>query len=245
MKLLATLICLFSSGLLFAQRNGTVYFHLAIPDYVYQHDFKVVSLTTKEVISDGHAWFSPNRNFVDSIIVEHPLGITDTFFVKLKHRRDYYSFDLKPTQALLDEKAAIELRRKENLDRIVQCPEPIDSVIKGLMNEPKENVTYEIVEVQAEYPGGVEAMKRDLANSVRFPEIALEMGINGKVYMKFVINKEGNIQCARIIKGIPDCPECDQEALIGLSCLKQFIPAMNDGVPVNSYYILPLTFRTQ
>lgn len=245
MKGLVILICLFCSNLLFAQRNGTAYFHLNISNYIYDNDFKVLSLSTKEVISSGNSWFSPKRNFMDSIIVQHPMGITDTFFVKLKHRRDYYSFGLQPTQALLDEKAGIELRRKENLNRILNCPESIDSVIKGLVKAPVGEETYAIVEQPAEYPGGMNALKIDLANCVRYPDIALDMGISGKVYLKFVINKEGFIQCARVLKGIPDCPECDQEALIGLSCLKQFIPAKNNGVPVNSFYNIPLTFSVQ
>lgn len=103
----------------------------------------------------------------------------------------------------------------------------------------------EIVEESAEFPGGRAALLEYLASNMKLPEIATELGISGKVYLRFVISDQGDISNVMIKKGIADCPECDKEALRVVKAMPKWKPARNNGKAVNSYYNLPVLIDAQ
>lgn len=100
-------------------------------------------------------------------------------------------------------------------------------------------------DLEASFNGGVKAMMQFIANEFKYPERAIEHGIQGKVYLRFTIQKDGVIRDIKVAKGIPDCPECDAEAVRIASKMPPWIPARRDGIPIDSYYTFPLTFRIQ
>ncbi len=97
----------------------------------------------------------------------------------------------------------------------------------------------------AEYPGGREAMVAFLQKNIKVPAVAEELGIKGKVYLKFVVSESGNISNVSVKKGIADCPECDAEAMRVVKKMPDWIPAKNDGKNVNAWYTLPIVFNVQ
>lgn len=99
------------------------------------------------------------------------------------------------------------------------------------------------VETQAEYPGGMEALMHYLMNNIRYPEEAYKNDIQGRVIIKFVIEKDGAVTNAEVVKGV--APELDQEALRVVSSLPKWIPAKVGGKDVASYFTLPVNFRLQ
>ena len=111
--------------------------------------------------------------------------------------------------------------------------------------EPRKNPNdiYEIVDEVAEFPGGIGAMRTFLVNNMRYPQKALDMGVEGKCYLKFVVNAEGKISDVYVIRGVPDCVECDTEGIRVVSMMPSWKPARVDGKPVNSYFTLPITFK--
>lgn len=106
----------------------------------------------------------------------------------------------------------------------------------------KEPPVYLIVEQQAEFIGGMRAFKEYLAGSMRLPEIAKELEISGKVYVKFVVTSTGEISKVQLVKGIEDCRECDDEAIRLVKAMPRWKPAMNDGKTVDSWFTLPISF---
>ncbi len=102
---------------------------------------------------------------------------------------------------------------------------------------------YEVVEVQAEFPGGMSEFRQFLANNIKYPDTQLEMGISGKCHARFVVHADGRISDPKIIMGIVDCPECDAEVLRVINIMPVWTPAMINGKPVASYYYLPVTFH--
>ena len=101
-----------------------------------------------------------------------------------------------------------------------------------------------VVEEMPEAPGGLNSFSKYISQSLIYPVKARERGSQGKVFLKFVVEMDGSIGDVVIIKGIPGCPECDQEAQ---RVLKQYpykwIPGKNNGRPARVYYNLPIVFK--
>jgi len=93
---------------------------------------------------------------------------------------------------------------------------------------------------QAEYPGGLAQLSRDIGSKIKYPKSAREAGIEGTVYVQFIINKTGEMEDVEVIRGIG--AECDAEAIRVVSQLKTWKPAIERGKVVKSRYQLPLRF---
>jgi protein TonB len=100
-----------------------------------------------------------------------------------------------------------------------------------------------VVEEMPEFPGGVTALRKYLAESVKYPVIAQENGIQGKVYVNFVVNKDGSVSNAKIARGVD--PSLDQEALRVVSTLPKWKPGKQRGQPVRVSYTVPINFQLQ
>lgn len=92
----------------------------------------------------------------------------------------------------------------------------------------------------AEYPGGFEAMAAYIAKSVVYPEKAKAEGVEGKVFVQFVVDTDGSIADATLMRGIGG--ECDEEALRVVKAMPQWKPATFKGEPVRSKYVMPIYY---
>lgn len=102
---------------------------------------------------------------------------------------------------------------------------------------------YEIVDVPAEYPGGKTAMTDYLSKNLSYPAIAKEKGVQGKCYLKFIVSRSGRVSNVNLMKGVPDCPECDKEALRVVKAMPNWVPGKISGKEVNSVVYLPVQFK--
>lgn len=100
---------------------------------------------------------------------------------------------------------------------------------------------YVAVEQQAEFPGGQAALMKWIANNLRYPESAKQNDIQGRVIVKFVIERDGSIGKAEVLKGVDK--DLDQEALRLIKKMPKWQPGKNNGFTVRSYYNLPVVFR--
>jgi protein TonB len=104
----------------------------------------------------------------------------------------------------------------------------------------EENPVFFIVEEMPEFPGGDAALRAYIANSVKYPQIAQENGIQGKVYVNFVVGKDGSISQAKIARGVD--PSLDKEALRVVNSLPKWKPGKQGGKPVRVSYTVPINF---
>ncbi len=102
---------------------------------------------------------------------------------------------------------------------------------------------YEYVDEFAEFPGGLEAFKKYLAENVIYPENAVTNKIEGTVYVRFVISDKGTVSNVRITKAIPNCDECSEEVLRVFSSMPNWKPAKYKGEIVDSYFNSKVTFK--
>lgn len=120
-------------------------------------------------------------------------------------------------------------------------PEPGPVPVSG-QTAPRDGI-YDMVDEPAEFPGGMQALKKFLADNLKYPERALKDSIEGKSYVKLLITDKGEVQRAIITKSAQDCPEFDQEALRVMYLMPKWKPARVNGKDVSSYYRLPVSFR--
>lgn len=115
-------------------------------------------------------------------------------------------------------------------------------VIDDEEDEQDEQV-FVVVEDMPEFPGGELALRKWIANNIDYPVIAAENGIQGKIYVTFVVDKDGSISNARIARGVD--PSLDQEALRVVNNLPNWKPGMQRGKPVRVSYTVPINFQLQ
>lgn len=109
--------------------------------------------------------------------------------------------------------------------------------------EEDEAQVFFIVEDMPEFPGGDLALRKYIANSIKYPVIAQENGIQGKVYVTFVVGKSGKVTNASIARGVD--PSLDKEALRVVNALPTWKPGKQRGKPVNVSYTVPINFVLQ
>ena len=122
----------------------------------------------------------------------------------------------------------------------------IDVAPVVVAEEEEEEETAEvffIVEDMPEFPGGDLALRKYIANAVKYPVIAQENGIQGKVYVTFVVGKDGSINNAQVARGVD--PSLDKEALRVVNSLPKWKPGKQRGKPVNVSYTVPINFVLQ
>ena len=106
------------------------------------------------------------------------------------------------------------------------------------------NMIYDTVDEMPEYPdGGMAGVMRFLSSAIEYPTIAAENGVQGRVTVQFVVNRDGSIVDAKVIRGID--PYLDKEALRVLSLMPKWNPGKQNGETIRVKYTLPLTFRLQ
>lgn len=96
-------------------------------------------------------------------------------------------------------------------------------------------------EQMPEFPGGVEGLKRYISKNIRYPKKIRKAGVEGRVVLMFVINKDGSVINEKIVKSLDKA--CDEEALRLVRSMPKWKPGLQEGKPVKVMYTLPVTFR--
>src|SRR5690554_1345992 len=109
--------------------------------------------------------------------------------------------------------------------------------------EEEDTQVFFIVEEMPEFPGGEAALRQFIAQSVKYPVIAQENGIQGRVYVTFVVDADGSISDPRVARGVD--PSLDKEALRVVSLLPKWKPGKQRGKPVRVSYTVPINFQLQ
>lgn len=110
--------------------------------------------------------------------------------------------------------------------------------------EPEEQTIFEVVENMPEFPqGGMAGLMQYLSKNIKYPTIAQENGTQGRVTVQFVVNKDGGIVDAKVLRGVD--PYLDKEAVRVIMGMPKWKPGMQRGKPVRVKYTVPVTFRLQ
>jgi protein TonB len=109
------------------------------------------------------------------------------------------------------------------------------------VEEPEEPDFFVVVEDMPEFPGGEAAMYNWLGKNIRYPQVAKENGIEGKVFVRFIVNENGKVQDAQVLRGIGG--GCDEEALRVVKEMPSWKPGKQRGKPVRVQFTIPIHFQ--
>ena len=102
---------------------------------------------------------------------------------------------------------------------------------------------FKVVEVDPEFPGGEEALYKYLAENIKYPVMAKNNKVEGRVYITFVIEKDGTVSDAKVLRS--DNEELNAEALRVINAMPKWKPGTQRGVPVRVQYNIPISFKLQ
>ena len=111
-------------------------------------------------------------------------------------------------------------------------PEPVD-----------DDKVFEVVEQKPQFPGGEAALLKWVSEHIRYPAMAQENNIQGRVIVQFVVTKTGDVGGVKVVRGKD--PDLDKEAMRVVKSLPKFVPGKMNGHSVNVWYTLPISFKLQ
>lgn len=109
---------------------------------------------------------------------------------------------------------------------------------------PKEPEIFDRAEVMPGYPGGVPELMKFLQKNIRYPSLARENGLEGKVIVKFYVDTDGTVRDPTVLKDNVG-GGCGDEAIRVVKSMPKWTPGSQRGKPVKVYYTLPVTFKLQ
>ena len=113
--------------------------------------------------------------------------------------------------------------------------------LSTLGDKPENDSIYQIVDEMPQYPGGEAAMMKFVANNVKYPQEAKDKEIDGRVFVSFVVEKDGSVSNVKVLRGIGG--GCDEEAVRVVSSMPKWKPGIKDGKPVRVSYMMPINFK--
>lgn len=123
----------------------------------------------------------------------------------------------------------------KNKKVVIQAP------IAAPVEDPEENRIHVVVERMPEFPGGEAAMNQFINRTIRYPVIAQENGIQGRVVVQFVVNTDGKIVDVEVVRGVEE--SLDKEAIRVVKAMPPWNPGRQGGKNVRVKYTLPIRFR--
>lgn len=128
-------------------------------------------------------------------------------------------------------------------DNANKAQEEFHQVVTEQEEEEEEEEVQLVVEEDPEFPGGLEALAKYLADNIKYPQLAKDNGITGRVYVSFVVEKNGSVGNIKILRDIGG--GCGAEAVRVVKAMPKWKPGKQTGRPVRTQFNLPVNFDLQ
>ena len=126
----------------------------------------------------------------------------------------------------------------ENKQQAIFAP---PSAGTGRAETVQDDQIFEFLEEMPEFPGGETEMMKFLSKNVVYPTIASENGIQGRVMVGFVVERDGSVSDVKVLRGVD--PSLDKEAIRVVKSMPKWKPGMQTGKPVRCRFTIPVNFR--
>ena len=152
--------------------------------------------------------------------------------------------ELKTQDELMNTKTAIgALDVKGNDDANGEVLKLKEAVAQPEPKPEVENKVFDVVEQMPSFPGGNSALMEYLQQNVKYPVVAQENGVQGRVVVSFVVEKDGSIADVKVVRSVD--PSLDKEAARVVKSMPRWIPGKQNGSAVRVKYNVPVSFRLQ
>ena len=150
--------------------------------------------------------------------------------------------EIKSQEELTSTKVAISIADVKGNDEL--NGKDIAELKEVITKAPEaEEKPYTMVEQMPQFPGGDRELLSFIAKNLHYPTIAQENGIQGKVFVRFVVSATGDVKDVKVMRSLD--PYCDKEAIRVIQSLPKWIPGRQNGRNVPVYYTVPITFKLQ
>jgi len=139
------------------------------------------------------------------------------------------------------ETSTIEINTEDDKNKIVDVIAA--PVAASVIAEEEEQVIFQVVETMPSFPGGDAELFKFLSSGVKYPVIAQENGIQGRVICQFVVNKDGSIVDVEVVRSVD--ASLDKEAIRVIKSMPKWSPGKQRGKSVRVKYTLPVNFKLQ
>ena len=135
------------------------------------------------------------------------------------------------------ETETIEINTEDDKDVEVVIAPPVEAPVE----EEEEEVIFVVVESMPEFPGGQQAMMRYIAENIKYPVIAQENGIQGRVICQFVVEKDGKVTDIQVVRSSGN-DSLDQEAVRVINSMPKWKPGEQQGKLIRTKYTIPINW---
>ncbi len=139
----------------------------------------------------------------------------------------------------------VEIKDDFKVDVDVDLKTQIETYVPPVSQEEQveEHEIFIVVEDAPNYPGGEVARIKFLQENIRYPQMARESGIQGTVFLQFVVERDGSVTDIKVLRGIGG--GCDEEAIRVLKLMPKWNPGKQRGRPVRVQFTMPIRFTLQ
>ena len=192
-------------------------------------------------------WYA--KAYADSVAFADSMAMVERDAARAAERR---SDSIRRAREDNERQARAEEQRREEQRQTAQAPvgtfdatanDNVESVSEEQTVSQNDTRVYDVVEQMPQYPGGDAALMQYLSSHIKYPVIAEENGIQGRVVCTFVVERDGSITNIVVVKSVD--PSLDKEAIRVIKSMPKWIPGKKNGSPVRVKYNVPVTFRLQ
>ena len=240
---LKALAVMFAAFLIIA---GIVYAKVSIENYIasknaaIEADVELQSLAEKKEIKEE----KKDEPEVEKIEVER-VKSSVAFTVPEIKKDDEVKEDqeMKSQDDLAETNTAIGAFTVEGNDETAEVKHVEEKIAEPEPVKEEETKVFDVVEQMPSFPGGPSALMQYLNSNIKYPVVAEENGVQGRVVCTFVVEKDGSITDVRVVKSVD--PSLDKEAQRVVKSMPKWIPGKQNGSAVRVKYTVPVTFRLQ
>ena len=225
---------------------GIVYAKVSIENYIasqnaaIEADVELQSLAEKKEIKEE----KKDEPEIEKIEVER-VKSSVAFTVPEIKKDDEVKEDqeMKSQDELSETNTAIGAFTVEGNDETAEVKHVEEKIAEPEPVKEEETKVFDVVEQMPSFPGGPSALMQYLSSNIKYPVVAEENGVQGRVVCTFVVEKDGSITDVRVVKSVD--PSLDKEAVRVVKSMPKWIPGKQNGSAVRVKYTVPVTFRLQ
>ena len=225
---------------------GIVYAKVSIENYIasqnaaIEADVELQSLAEKKEIKEE----KKDEPEVEKIEIER-VKSSVAFTVPEIKKDDEVKEDqeMKSQDELSETNTAIGAFTVEGNDETAEVKHVEEKIAEPEPVKEEETKVFDVVEQMPSFPGGPSALMQYLSSNIKYPVVAEENGVQGRVVCTFVVEKDGSITDVRVVKSVD--PSLDKEAVRVVKGMPKWIPGKQNGSAVRVKYTVPVTFRLQ
>jgi protein TonB len=225
---------------------AVVYAKVSIENYIasqnaaIETDVELQSLAEKKEIKQE----KPDEPEIEKIEVERVKSSVAFTVPEIKKDNEVKEDqEMKSQDDLAETNTAIGAFTVEGNDETAEVKHVEEKIAEPEPVKEEETKVFDVVEQMPSFPGGQSALLQYLSSNIKYPVVAEENGVQGRVIVTFVVEKDGSITDVRVVKSVD--PSLDKEAQRVVKSMPKWIPGKQNGSAVRVKYTVPVTFRLQ